>query len=158
MPLSKAHIVLLVALSTLIALAFPLLVYYTYPDTGESEVGLEKVLVDMPVKPPPFLIGSMGYASHRGRDFISKFTVRSVDHVITAYVRDKDESIILVLLPYYLEKSTGKIIPGDYLKQVVSRGNVTLVVEVFETYRGRVCIILEAMFNDEIYSAVRSLR
>ncbi|MEM4583202.1 MAG: hypothetical protein QXD50_05020, partial [Desulfurococcaceae archaeon] len=68
------------------------------------------------------------------------------------------ESIILVLLPYYLEKSTGKIIPGDYLKQVISRGNVTLVVEVFETYRGRVCIILEAMFNDEIYSAVRSLR
>lgn len=155
---SKVNLALLIVCSALVALIFPILIYFTYPNTEESEFGLEKVLTDMPVKPPPFLIGSMGYALHRGKDFINKFTVRSADHVIEAYRPDKGESVILVLLPYYLEKSTGKILPGEYLKHPISRGNVTLVVEVFETHRGKVCAILEIRFNGEVYSALRRFR
>lgn len=151
----RVSLAILVTCSTLLALIFPLMVYFTYPSTEGSEHGLEEVLVDMPVKPPPFLVGSMGYTLHRGRDLISKFTVRSVNHVVDVYRHDRGERVILVLLPYYLEESTSRIVPGEYLKQRVSGGNASLLVEVFETHRGRVCVVLEIRLSGEVYRALR---
>lgn len=142
----------------LMALAPPLLVYFTYPETWECEAGLEKVLVDVPVKPPSFLIGSMGYTLYRGRDFVDKLAVRDVNHTITAYRPDRGETVILVLLPYYLERSTGKIVLGEHLRRPILLGNATLMVEVFETHKGRVCIIAEVRLDGEVYTVLRRLR
>lgn len=151
---SKSEIALLV-LSVLIVITPPLLVYSTYPDTGGSEAGLEKVLSDLPVKPPPFLIGSMSYGLHRGRDYVAEQNIRRVDSIIYAYRPEKDERVFLVLLPYYVDKVNNKVISGDSLRSVVMSGNVTLVVEVFETHKGVVGIILEVRLANQTYLAVR---
>jgi hypothetical protein len=70
MLLSKHGLLLFVVGSTVVLLVFPVLVYLTYPDTEGSEVGLREVLTDLPVRPPPFLIGCMGYGLHRGRNYV----------------------------------------------------------------------------------------
>lgn len=152
--LSKSGIILLV-LGALMVVMPPLLVYSTYPDTEGSEVGLEKVLCDLPVKPPPFLIGSMSYGLHRGRDHVAKLSVQGVDDFIYAYRPEKNERVFLVLLPYYLDKTEDKVVSGSSLKSVVMSGDATLLVEIFETHKGVVGVVLEIKLLDRTYSAMK---
>lgn len=151
----KAGVALLATISVLITIIFPFTIYYTYPNTKESEYGLERVLPDMPVKPPPYLIGSMGHTLHEGRDSIKEYKVNEINYVINAYRSDKKEEVILVLLPYYLEKSSNNVVPGEELKQLIMQGNATLTVEIFNTHRGKVGVILEARVGGEEYTALR---
>ncbi|MEM0244684.1 MAG: hypothetical protein QXM42_05640 [Zestosphaera sp.] len=152
--LSKSEIALLV-LGVLIILTPPLLVYSTYPDTGGSEAGLEKVLSDLPVKPPPFLIGSMGYGLHRGRDYVSESNIRRVDSSIYAYWPEKNKRVFLMLLPYYVDKASNKVVSGDSLRPMIASGNVTLVVEVFETHKGTIGVIIEVRLTNQTYFTVK---
>lgn len=152
--LSRSEIALLI-LSVLIVLTPPLLVYSTYPDIGCSEAGLERVLSDLPIKPPPFLIGSMSYGLHRGKNYVAEQNIRKIDSVIYAYWPEKDERVFLVLLPYYVDKTTNKIVLGDSLRSVILSSNVMLVVEVFETHKGVVGVILEVRLANQTYSAIR---
>lgn len=158
MSMDKSELVLLIAISVTIALVFPLVVYYTYPATNESEAGLENILADIPVKPPPFLVGSMGYCMHRGREFISRFAVKGFNHVVDVYRLDKNEPALLVLLPLYREKSTGKVVAGTQLRQLISRENAVVLAEVFDTHKGKVYVVIEARIGDEVYSAVKEFR
>jgi len=155
MLLSKHGLLLFVVGSTVVLLVFPVLVYLTYPDTEGSEVGLREVLTDLPVRPPPFLIGCMGYGLHRGRNYVIELRIEKTDDVIYAYWPEKSERIFLVLLPYYVNKTDGRIISGYRLKPVIASGDVALLVEVFETHKGVVGSILEIRFNNQTYTVMR---
>ncbi|MEM0000345.1 MAG: hypothetical protein QXH02_04595 [Desulfurococcaceae archaeon] len=158
MPTNKPELVLLIAVSAVIALLFPLLVYYTYPATNESEVGLENILEDMLVKPPPFLVGSMGYCMHRGKELINRFTVKGFNHVVYVHRLDRNEPALFVLLPLYREENTGRVVTRNQLRQLISRENVVVLAEVFETHKGKVYVIVEARIDGEVYYAVKKFR
>lgn len=146
---------LLIGLAIL-ALAIPLYVHLTYPSMAESEVTLERAISDTPFRLPPFLLGSIGYGLNRGRLAITKATIVAVDHNIYVYRQEVKERALLLLMPYYVERVSGRTVTGDHLKALVLPGNATLLVEVFETHRGKIYVVVEIQLNGKIYRGVKS--
>jgi len=152
---SKLEFTLLTTMCILVVLIPPLLVYFTYPDTGGYETELEETLSDLPIKPPPFLIGSVSYGSHRGRSNIVRPDIQGINSVIYAYWPEKREQIFLILLPYYIDRVNNKIISDNDARSLIISSNTTLLVEVFETHKGIIGIVLEIRLTNQTYSAIK---
>lgn len=135
----------------------PLFVYFTYPNTGGYETGLEEALMDLPVKPPPFLIGSMNIGLHRGRSPIVRPEIEKVGRVIYVYWQERRQRVLLILQPRYIDEESGRIISASAndIASLIMSNNATLVVEVFETHRGFVGIVIEVHLGNQTYYAIR---
>jgi len=147
--------VLLATTCALLVVIPPLFVYFTYPNTGGYETGLEEALMDLPVKPPPFLIGSMNIGLHRGRSPIVRPEIEKVGRAIYAYWQERRQRVLLILQPRYIDEESGRIISANDIASLIMNNNATLVVEVFETHRGFVGIVIEVHLGNQTYYAIR---
>lgn len=111
--------------------------------------------MDLPVKPSPFLIGSMNIGLHRGRSPIVRPEIEKVGRVIYVYWQERRQRVLLILQPRYIDEESGRIISANDIASLIMSNNATLVVEVFETHRGFVGIVIEVHLGNQTYYAIR---
>ncbi|MEM1927687.1 MAG: hypothetical protein QXS85_02990 [Acidilobaceae archaeon] len=160
---SRLELVAVLAASILVATLFPVAVYITYPDVRGYEPGLEEVLSeDLVLRPPRFLVGSANSVLYRGRSVEALKDSSFHEHTQRArhlvVFTEREGRAILVLLPHYLDRASGALVSGEELAKAIRAREALLVVEFFETHRGRVGVVVEVKLEDREYVALRASR
>lgn len=140
-------------------LVVPAYIYLTYPNADEGDEALETMLPDVPIKPPPFLKGFMRYGLSKGKSIVSEFSIKAINYEVYVHRLDTNERILLLLTPHYLERSTSKVLSRDELRTLIMEKSPNLMVlELFDTHRGKVGVVLMVKLNSEEYLTLRLSR
>ncbi|MCC6042912.1 MAG: hypothetical protein LM598_04720 [Candidatus Verstraetearchaeota archaeon] len=149
----KLRIALILIAVALIIVAVPLYVYSSYPYSSSEEEAIleENVIEPMPFRPPRFLVGSVIYGSTREVVSIRGPMVEHYDdHLLIKFGGNKRG--LLLLAPSYVETSTNKVVSGEHLAELISRGgDLTVKVVAFTTRRGSYAIVVEVVKGGERY-------
>jgi len=149
----KLRTALILIVVALMIVAVPLYVYSSYPHSSSEEEAIleENVIEPMPFRPPRFLVGSVIYGSTREVVSIQRPMVEHYDdHLFIKFSGNRRG--LLLLAPFYLETSTNKVVSGEHLAELISRGgDLTVKVVAFTSKRGSYAIVVEVVKGGEQY-------